>query len=260
MVDCEDDCVVRPEELCQGVYVAGILARPKHGTIQVRVLNVNEREIKLRNFKPVVEKLVDYEVCRFGDIEISVNRVDRLLSQINVESLNSEERTSIHKICAKFADVFHLEKDPLTVTNIYKHKIQLKENAVPVFVKPYRLPHVQKGEIHKQVEKMLSDGIIEEKRSGWSSPLLIVPKKVGHNGNKKWRIVVDYRLLNRQITDDKFPLPCISEILDSLSDTVYFSHIDLAQGYYPVELDQAFPCAWFTTERGYIRRKGYLWV
>lgn len=255
-IDCEDDCVILPEELCEGVYVAGILARPKQGMIPVKVLNVNEREIKLRNFKPVVEKLVDYEVCSFGNTEISVNRVDRLLPQIDVEALNVEEKFSIHKICAKFADVFHLEKDPLTVTNISKHKIHLKENATPVYVKPYRLPHAQKGEIHKQVEKMLSDGIIEETRSEWSSPLLIVPKKVDHSGNKKWRIVIDYRLLNKQIKDDNFPLPCISEILDSLSGAVYFSHLDLAQGYYQVELDQASrPCTAFTTERGQFQMK-----
>lgn len=255
-VDSEEDCVVIPGELCEGVYVAGVLVRPNNRMIPVRVLNVNEREIKIRNFKPVVEKLTDYEVCKFGNTDLSVSRVDRLLPQINVESLNVEEESSIQKICAKFADVFHMEEDPLTVTNISKHKIHLKENAVPVYVKPYRLPHAQKSEIHKQVEKMLDDGIIEETRSEWSSPLLIVPKRVDHTGNKKWRLVIDYRLLNRQIKDDNFPLPCISEILDSLSGAVYFSHLDLAQGYYQVELDQTSrPYTSFTTERGQFQMK-----
>lgn len=74
---------------------------------------------------------------------------------------------------------------------------------------------------------MLKEGIIEPCQSEWSSPLLLVPKKPDENGNKKWRLVIDYRKLNENIQDDKFPLPNITEILESLSGCMYFSHLDL---------------------------------
>lgn len=76
-----------------------------------------------------------------------------------------------------YFDIFHLENDPPTVTNVCKETIQLKEEAKPVFIKLYRLPHAQKAEIHRQVAQMLQGGLIEETRSRWSSPLFIVPKK-----------------------------------------------------------------------------------
>lgn len=85
---------------------------------------------------------------------------------------------------------------------------------------------------------MLDNDIIEETTSEWSSPVLLVPKKSDKNGEKKWRLVVDYKQLNNKIVDDKFPLPNIVDILDSLSGSVYFSKLDLSQSYYQLSLDE----------------------
>lgn len=46
-------------------------------------------------------------------------------------------------------------------------------------------------------------------------------------------------MLNKQIKNNKFPLPNITEILDSLSGAISYSHLYLSQGYYKVELDKA---------------------
>ena len=167
----------------------------------------------LKNFKPKIEKLLDYEALKFKNNQNSVQWVEKLLNLIRTGH-NREEKLSIDKICAKYSDIFYLPNDPLSVTSVDKQKIYLKETAKPVYVKPYRLPHAQKQEIHRQIDDMLQQGIIEEAKSEWSSPLLIVPKKADKMGEKKWRVVVDYRLLNRQLEDDKFPLPSIVDILD----------------------------------------------
>ncbi|KAK9752237.1 hypothetical protein QE152_g4348 [Popillia japonica] len=182
------------------------------------------------------------------NIQVSLDRVNKVLDLIDMKTLNKEEKDSIQKICAKYSDVFLLENDHVTVTNVITESITLKDNARPavtnvitesitlkdnarpVYVKPYRLPHAHKIQIDEQIDKMLADGIIEETRSNWSSPLLIVPKKPDCHGNKQWRIVVDYRLLNKNIEDDRLPLPNITEILDSLSGAFYFTHLDLSQG------------------------------
>lgn len=51
------------------------------------------------------------------------------------------------------------------------------------------MPYAQKLEIDKQMENMLQDGIVVPSRSAWSSPFLLVPKKLDAAGNKRWRIV-----------------------------------------------------------------------
>ena len=68
---------------------------------------------------------------------------------------------------------------------------------------------------------MLSQGIIQNSTSPWSSPIWIVPKKIDASGKKKWRLVIDYRKLNEHTIDDKYPLPNINDMLDKLRKSQY---------------------------------------
>lgn len=115
-----DECVILNEELCEGVIVASIIVKPEKNFIPVKILNVNEREVRLKNFQPKTESSSVFRICSFRDEGISVNRVEKVLELINAKSINREEKTSIEKICAKYADVFQLEGDPLTATNLYR--------------------------------------------------------------------------------------------------------------------------------------------
>lgn len=231
------DAVVCASQLYDGVFMASSLVTPNNGKIPIRILNTTEKDLVLGNIQPLIFSAKDYDICSFDRCDKDAQRVKQLLSLIQLKHLNLEERKSIENLCAKYSDIFYLEGDRLTTTNIYKHKIILKPNAEPVYVKPYRLPHSQKHEITRQISDLLQQGIIEPANSDWSSPLLLVPKKPDSAGNKKFRLVIDYRKLNNTIIDDKFPLPNITEILDSLSGCIYFTHLDLHQGYYNVDLE-----------------------
>jgi len=46
------------------------------------------------------------------------------------------------------------------------------------------------------------------------TPLWIVPKKTNSKGNRRWRMVIDYRALNKKTIGDAYPLPNITDILD----------------------------------------------
>nr|KAF7392450.1 hypothetical protein H0235_017449 [Vespula pensylvanica] len=61
-------------------------------------------------------------------------------------------------------------------------------------------------------------------------PIPIVLKKSDSNGNKRWRLVIDYRMLNEKTVKDSYPLLNITEILDQLGNTKYFSTFDFAFG------------------------------
>lgn len=232
-----DDCVVYTKEIQDGIFVASSLASPKKGKIPIRILNTTDKDVTLSNISIDIECSKNYDICTFNTNAKSSSRVKNLFSKLNLKHLNKEEKCSIESLCAKYCDIFYLEGDTLSTTNIYQHTIKLKEGIQPIYSKPYRLPHSLKNEIDNQIGKMLKEGIIEPCQSEWSSPILLVPKKPDENGNKKWRLVIDYRKLNENIQDDKFPLPNITEILESLSGCMYFSHLDLHQGYYNVSLD-----------------------
>lgn len=231
------DCVVMSSEIGEGIFVANTITRCVNGKISVKILNTRDEDVILNSFTPQIRPLNNYVCYSFEQCQNNADRVKLLFSFLKLNNLNTEEKNTIANICAKFADIFHLPGDSLNTTNLYEQKIRLKPNTSPVYSKPYRLPQSQKSEINKQIKQMLENDIIEESQSEWASPLLLVPKKADSSGEKKWRLVIDYRKVNEVIENDKFPLPNITDILDSLSGAMYYSTLDMNQSYYQVTLD-----------------------
>lgn len=79
---------------------------------------------------------------------------------------------------------------------------------------------------------MLDGGIIRPSCSPRVAPLISVRKKRGG-----LRFCVDYRKLNDVTCRDAYPLPRIDDALDSLSYACWLSTLDLASGYWQVEVD-----------------------
>ena len=75
------------------------------------------------------------------------------------------------------------------------------------------------------VQKILVQGVIQNSNSPWASPVVLIKKKDGSH-----RFCVDYRRLNDLTKMNVFPLPRVHDTLDMLSQTQYFSKLDLAAG------------------------------
>lgn len=139
----------------------------------------------------------------------------------------------------------------MTVNDFYSQHIRTTDKE-PVNTKNYRIPHTQKVEINRQVNIFLKNELVEPSMSNYNSPVLIVPKKE----KGKWRMCIDYRLVNKKIIADKFSLPCIDEILDGLGRARYFSIRDLFQGFHQIPLDEeSRDLTSFSTDSGSFRWK-----
>ena len=68
--------------------------------------------------------------------------------------------------------------------------------------------------------------MIEESKSNYASPIVLVKKK-----NGTLRLCVDYRKLNKKTIRDCYPLPRIDDILDILGGSKWFLCIDLKAAY-----------------------------
>lgn len=178
------------------------------------------------------------------------DRIQQLKNQLRTDHLNEEEKRSLLELCKNYNQIFHLEGDKLTSTNVLCHQIITESNA-PIQTKTYRYPEVHKQEVNTQISKMLQQGIIRPSTSPWSSPLWVVPKKKDASGKVKWRIVIDYRKLNDVTVGDAYPLPNITDILDQLGHSKYFTTLDLANGFHQIKLDQEdIPKTAFSTPQG----------
>jgi hypothetical protein len=55
----------------------------------------------------------------------------------------------------------------------------------------------------------------------------------------KIRLCMDYRKLNNITKKDSFPLPRIDDVLDLLHGQKFFTTLDLASGYWQIEMDDS---------------------
>ena len=112
------------------------------------------------------------------------------------------------------------------------HHIFIEKDARPVCQLQRRLnPHL-KDVVKAELQKLLDVNFIYPMfDSKWVSPLAVVPKK-----NRKWRICVDYRELNKATQKDHFPLPFIDQVLDTLAGKKFFSFLDGFSGYNQIQI------------------------
>jgi hypothetical protein len=184
------------------------------------------------------------------------SRLSKLHDELRTEHLNSEERVSFINICEKYNNVFHLLEDILTLTTAAEQAIPTPtiDPTRGINTKSYRIPEVHRSEV-KQTEQMLRDGIIVPSNSPWNSSSLVVPKKEDASGKKKWRIIVDFRKCNDVTIGDSFLIPVISEILDALGKSKYFSTTDCASGFLQVPVKHEDQTKTTFSTRGHFQYK-----
>lgn len=100
---------------------------------------------------------------------------------------------------------------------IGEHSIKLKDDT-PFKEPPRKVPIFKREILDKEIGNLLENGLIEKSNSPWSSPLVLVQKK-----DKSWRLCVDYRRLNTRTVKDAYPIPRVSDDLDSLAGSKWFT-------------------------------------
>lgn len=79
---------------------------------------------------------------------------------------------------------------------------------------------------------------MEKSDSPWNSPLLLVPKKSNENGERKFRLVIDYRKLNSVTVSQSYPIPLVDEIIDQMKGAKFFTVLDLHGAFHQIPLNE----------------------
>ncbi|KRZ48049.1 Transposon Ty3-G Gag-Pol polyprotein [Trichinella nativa] len=144
---------------------------------------------------------------------------------------SGKHRSALAAILKEFADVLSTSDEDLGRTSLVRHAIHTGD-AKPVRCSPRRIPYHQRAQVESLLDEMLRQDVVEPSSSPWASPIVLVRKKDG-----SCRFCVDYRQLNNLTRKDAHPLPRIDDTLDALAGAQWFSTLDLASGYWQVEVE-----------------------
>ncbi|AAA92249.1 ORF B [Trichoplusia ni TED virus] len=246
-INATDGEVLVEEQMFCNCIVHECVTMVKDGRGYVELENPTPNDVIFYLDQPASAELFNIKCTQVEQSQ----RVDDVLSRLRTDHLNEEEKANLLRLCSRYSDVFYIDGEALTFTNKIKHRIRTTDE-VPVYTKSYRYPFIHRQEVRDQITKMLDQGIIRPSDSAWSSPIWVVPKKIDASGKQKWRLVVDFRKLNEKTIDDKYPIPNISDVLDKLGKCQYFTTLDLASGFYQVEMDpQDISKTAFNVEHGH---------
>ena len=160
-------------------------------------------------------------------------------------NLKPPVRNQLETLLRSHREAFAWNDQNIGRTSIIKHEINTGDSP-PIRVPPRRIPSALLPEVNALIDNMLKKGVIQPSTSPWSAPVVLVKKK-----NGDLRLCVDYRQLNQVTRRDAFPLPRIDDLFDALAGSKFFSTLDLASGYWQVEVeDRDRPKTAFTVPSG----------
>ncbi|CAH8658130.1 unnamed protein product [Dicrocoelium dendriticum] len=146
----------------------------------------------------------------------------------NDTTLPLRHKMQLCSLLREFEDLFG--DDKLGRTSIIQHEIYTGTQH-PIRQPARRVPIHYQPQLDNMIKDMLEKHVIRPSTSPWASPIVLVKKKDG-----SLRLCVDYRRLNEVTRKDSFPLPRIDATFDALHGARWFSTLDLAAGYWQVEV------------------------
>ena len=214
------------------------------------ILYIQDGELEpdwILSFHGTVEKLPVRLKCAFHTGNSTAGPSPRI-HNINIKSTFKNEhvqsmiegttlpRNTIEKLIRDYKRVFACEESDL---GRYKHKVSLKlrdPTADPAYAKPRVVPYKLRPWLDSKLQEMMDVGLIcLAQNSPFSSPVQLVRKKE----QGKWRLTIDYRLLNQMLVQNRWPIPRICEVLEELSGSRFYSVCDARSGFWQLPLDKA---------------------
>lgn len=141
-----------------------------------------------RKHKFTKKKLCEKKIISAPFVETDID-----LKPMDISNeLTGTEKEQLTNLIQRYRKLFPKKGKRIGYTNSTAHWIEIGD-VKPVHCSPYRTSLKEQKFIKRAVEKLLKADIIEPSYSSCSSPLLLILK-----GPDEWRVVNDYRLLDKK--------------------------------------------------------------
>lgn len=178
-----------------------------------------------------------------SDIDISKEiRSDNLINfnenfsnetfKIWINHLNYQQQTVIDDLILHNKSVFAKDKYDIGMVKDYEAHIDLSTEKY-CCKRPYRCTIEDKKEIENQIGELLKKQIIEESYSPFAAPVTLAYKR---DENKKSRLCIDFRDLNKIVVPQSQPFPLIEDLIVKTRNCKFFSTLDLNSAFWSIPL------------------------
>ena len=120
-----------------------------------------------------------------------------------------------------FADVFRKPEVPLPPHCLFDHTIELDDSFVPCQVKNYLLNPREVEALKVFIDENLREGKIIPFKFLQASPFFVLKK------DGTFYHCQNYCYINLHTIKNTYPLPCISNLIDTLKHSGYFTKLDI---------------------------------
>jgi len=140
-----------------------------------------------------------------------------------IELDKEKVKTMVPQKFHKWLKVFgKIELERMPTRKPWDYAINLKEDFIPKKERTYLISRQEKEEVKEFIEEQLRKEYIRPSKLPQTSPVFFVEKK---NGKKK--MVQDYQYLNKGTIKNNYPLPLISDLIDTMGTKRVFTKMDL---------------------------------
>ena len=174
--------------------------------------------------------LADDDPRRYqSDEEIMCERID-----LSNSALSRKEKARLMKLLIRYGDVFSLRDEIGECPNLEADIKVIDES--PFFVRPFPISEGDKPFMDKQMERLVSLGILSKNSTSHTLPVMLITRKL----TKDKRPVVDFRLLNTRILRRNTSIPLMSDVLSILgnSECEVVSCVDTKDAHHSTRLTE----------------------
>ena len=181
----------------------------------------------------IVNAVAYIRACKLpGTQQFTLNIKDITARSNSTSDSAPVDLSSVPEEYHDFADVFDKAKaDTLAQHRPYDLKINIDEGSTPPLGPMYSLSQTELTALREFIDEHLATGFIRPSRSPHGAPVLFIKKKDGG-----LRLCVDFRGLNKLTKKDRYPLPLITDLLDSPGRARIYTKIDLQHAYHLVRI------------------------
>ena len=169
------------------------------------------------------------QLSRNSEIPIDANRSPYEQLDIN-PTLPKKYINAIHLLIQKYSSIFQKDEDDMGLLNHYQAVIETKK-ADPIRCNYYPLPAKQQKDLEEIIKRLVRNKVLTVNPGHWGFPVFITYTK------GKPRMLVDIRKLNALLTLFSCPLPNIRELIRQLTQSQWFTVLDMPDGYFQMELE-----------------------